>query len=543
MRPGPMRTWEECKYLNVTQNNKIMKKLLTCLAAVAMLAGCSKNEGGVSGPMRVTIDPTITRATEVDFETGDAIGVTIASAGAKYAENKKFVFGEDKFAAEGGLLWYEDINAAATLFAYYPYAAGAAVPGEFTVAADQNGAGYTASDLMTARKEGVYPTPNAVGMTFRHKMARLILTVENSTNAPVTRLDVKGAIGTAVLDTEANTVAVKNGAEVVDVVAREVTADAKYYALVVPQSVKFSVAVTTAEGTRTQSYTETELVGGKSYPVTVRVKPAAMEVTVEGPIEGWEDGDEIPAEGEGDITPDDPTILEYAGEKYKTVVLKDGRTWMAENLRYVPAGKTPSSDPTDGSGVWYPCNLSKAADADLVKTNGLIYSYPVLLGMEGGLTAENYNKYEGAQGICPEGWHVPTMAEWLKVAGQGSGNLKDSTSPYFDAAQSGAPLSALNADGFNMTGCGYINAGNITAKPAYMANASNADATAFGMAYYAGSTGYQVTYNTAGDAASGVKNIQFYAGMVTYNTSFQRLQVAYQGGFGGAPVRCVKNAE
>ena len=94
-----------------------------------------------------------------------------------------------------------------------------------------------------------------------------------------------------------------------------------------------------------------------------------------------------------------------------------------------------------------------------------------------------------------------------------------------------------------MTGCGYINAGNITAKPAYMANASNADATAFGMAYYAGSTGYQVTYNTAGDAASGVKNIQFYAGMVTYNTSFQRLQVAYQGGFGGAPVRCVKNAE
>lgn len=118
MRPGPMRTWEECKYLNVTQNNKIMKKLLTCLAAVAMLAGCSKNEGGVSGPMRVTIDPTITRATEVDFETGDAIGVTIASAGAKYAENKKFVFGEDKFAAEGGLLWYEDINAAATLFAY-----------------------------------------------------------------------------------------------------------------------------------------------------------------------------------------------------------------------------------------------------------------------------------------------------------------------------------------------------------------------------------------------------------------------------------------
>ncbi len=520
-----------------------MKKLLTCLAAVAMLAACSKNEGGVSGPMRVTIDPTITRATEVDFETGDAIGVTIASNGAKYVENQKFVFGEDKFAAEGGLLWYEDINAAATLFAYYPYTAGAGVPAEFTVAADQNGDGYAASDLMTASKEGVYPTPNAVGMTFRHKMARLILTIDNETGWPVTRLEVKGTVGTAVIDAETNSVAVKNGAEAAEIIAREVEADAKYYALVVPQSAKFSVTVTTAEGTRTQSYTETELMGGKSYPVTVRVRPTNMEVSMEGPIEGWEDADEILPEGSADSELTDPTILEYAGEKYKTVVLKDGRTWMAENLRYVPAGKTPSSDPADGSGVWYPCNLSKVADPDLVKTNGLIYSYPVLLGMEGGLTAENYDKYEGAQGICPEGWHVPTMAEWLKVAGQGSGGLMDSTSPYFDANQAGAPIPALNADGFNFGNCGYVNANNATAVPAYMAIASAANKEMFGMAYYAGSTAYQVTYNTAGDAASGVKNIQYYAAMVTYNAMYNRVQVAYQGGFGGAPVRCVKNAE
>ena len=61
------------------------------------------------------------------------------------------------------------------------------------------------------------------------------------------------------------------------------------------------------------------------------------------------------------------------------------------------------------------------------------------------------------------------------------------------------------------------------------------------MAYYASSTGYQVTYNTAGDATSGVKNIQFYAGMITYNATYNRLQVAFQGGYGAAPVRCIKN--
>lgn len=46
--------------------------------------------------------------------------------------------------------------------------------------------------------------------------------------------------------------------------------------------------------------------------------------------------------------------LEYGGVTYKIVKLADDRWWMAENLRYLPAGKTPSSDPADGNGVWYP---------------------------------------------------------------------------------------------------------------------------------------------------------------------------------------------
>lgn len=516
-----------------------MKRILTSLVAVAMLAACSKEDGGAAGPMRVTIDPTITRATEVDFETGDAIGVNISTVQESYVTNRQFLFGSDgRFAAAEDLLWYEDINAPATLFAYYPYAD--PVPAEFTVAADQNGTGYTSSDLMTAFKTGGYPTKNAVDMTFRHKMARLVFTVDNETEFPVTRLSVNGTIPTAVVDASANEVTVKSDATAQEIVAREVTAGVKYYALVVPQSVKFSVTVTTAEGTRSQSYSETELVGGKSYPVTVRVKPANMEVVIDGPIEGWEDADEIPTEGAGTS---EAATVEWGGVKYKIVTLKDGRTWMAENLRYVPEGKTPSSDPADGSGVWYPCNLDKAADPSLVETNGLLYSYPVLLGLEGGLTADNYNTKEAAQGICPDGWHIPTCDEWLKLAGSGSGGLSDPTSPYFDSAQSGGSIVRLNEDGFNFSGCGYVNANNATATPAYMANKSAADASAFGMGYYAGSTAYQITYNTAGDAASGVKNIQYYAALLTYNTSYNRVTVAYNSGFCGVPVRCIKDAE
>lgn len=508
--------------------------------AAAMVAACSKEESGPSGPMQLTIDPTITRATEVDFETGDAIGVTVTTATEAYVTNRKFVYGSDsRFTGEESLLWYEDVNAPATLFAYYPYSDPA--PAEFTVKADQGGDGYDASDLMTALKTGVYPTKNAVGMTFRHKMSRLVFTIDNETDFPVTQLVVTGTIGTAVIDAAANTVTVKADAATQDITAREVTANSKYYALVVPQSAKFSVTVTTAEGTRSQSYSETELEGGKSYPVTVRVKPTNMEIVMDGPIEGWEDAEEIPTEGQATT---EAATVEWGGVKYKIVTLKDGRTWMAENLRYVPDGKSISSDPSDGNGVWYPCNLEATADPSLVETNGLLYSYPVLLGMtEETFTLDNYDKYEGAQGICPDGWHIPTKTEWLNLLGKANDGSVNASAPYYNAGMSGGDRAAMNADGFNIEGCGYINANSAIADAKYGANASGADPTAFGMGYYPSSTFYKIFYNTTDDPASGIKNIQYFAGMITYNASRNNMTVAFQSVYGGAPVRCIKNAE
>lgn len=505
------------------------------LAAV-MVAACSKEESGPSGPMQLTIDPTITRATEVDFETGDAIGVTVTTAAEAYVTNRKFVYGSDsRFTGEESLLWYEDVNAPATLFAYYPYSDPA--PAEFTVKADQGGDGYDASDLMTALKTGVYPTKNAVGMTFRHKMSRLVFTIDNETDFPVTQLVVTGTIGTAVIDAAANTVTVKADAATQDITAREVTANSKYYALIVPQSAKFSVTVTTAEGTRSQSYSETELEGGKSYPVTVRVKPTNMEIAMEGPIESWEDAEEIPTEGQGTS---EAATVEWGGVKYKIVTLKTGQTWMAENLRYIPDGMTPSNDPNDGNGLWYPCNLEAVADPSLVETNGLLYSYSMLLGLgKDGITADNYDKQEGVQGICPDGWHIPSEADWSL--------LMNASSSYYDAQEQSASIVKLNADGFNLYGCGYITYSVATStKPAsskYLGSPSARDETVFGMGCYPSTTAQQITYNTTDDPSSGIKNIMYRIGMITYNAKYNRITVANQSAYGAYPVRCIKDAE
>ncbi len=536
-----------------------MKKILTLavIATTLLSAACSKSDDGgtYDAPIAVQIDPTIadpalfpkasTRVTDTDFETGDQIGVTITmeSDNSAFLSNKEFSFDGTNFTAPG-TLWYEDVNLTSTLFAYYPYQAGATHPAEFSVQTDQTGDNYKASDLVIGVKTGVKPQ-KVVDLAFKHKMTRVIIRVTNGTDSELTEIRIGGSIGTGTIDAATGAFTAKSDAATVDVKACEWEKNKLYYALLVPQNgVKLVTTFTTADG-KTRSYTlgTTDLVSGTNRELKMNIQPADLQIELGGQIDGWDNGADLEIDSGGHVVePTTPTIA-WGGVDYKIVTLKDGRTWMAENLRYVPEGKTPSSDPADGNGIWYPCSLSKVADPSLVDTYGLIYSYPTLLGMTEELSADNYDKFEGVQGICPDGWHIPTMAEWLKLAGQGSGGLSDPTSSYFEGAQQGAPIPTLNADGFNISGCGYINAANATAAPAYMANASAADATAYGMGYFPSSTAYQITYNTAGDPTSGIKNIQYYAGMLTYNAKFNRLQVAFQGAYSGAPVRCIKNAE
>lgn len=90
----------------------------------------------------------------------------------------------------------------------------------------------------------------------------------------------------------------------------------------------------------------------------------------------------------------------YEGEIYKNVKMKDGRCWMAENLRYVPAGMTVSDDPAEDTGIWY---AKMESDADSVKAYGYLYNWSTVLGGE--------SAAEKVKGICPPGYHVPSQEE------------------------------------------------------------------------------------------------------------------------------------
>ena len=108
------------------------------------------------------------------------------------------------------------------------------------------------------------------------------------------------------------------------------------------------------------------------------------------------------------------------GQTYKTVTIGD-QTWMAENLNYaytgVPYNKVGSYVYTSDSTSWCydndPANCAKygrlytwAAAIDSVKLatdadNPLDCGYGKTCGLSGKV-----------QGVCPEGWHLPSYDEW-----------------------------------------------------------------------------------------------------------------------------------
>ncbi len=523
-----------------------MRKLFV-LAAAIVLASCSKDAGEeLSLRKSIAVDPTITRATEVDFETGDAIGLNIVTKEGVHATNAKMVFGGEIFTAAQTLEWYEDAGLEATLTAYYPYAE--SEPAEFTITTDQTGEGYYASDLMMARKEGVTPTVQAVDMTFYHKMTKLVINVKNDYDATVTGVTLYNVVPTAAISVENQTAEAKSGVEAVAVKAREVEAGEKYAAIIAPQTVALKVVLTTVKDGKTETFTqslaEAALQGGGQYSMTITVLPSELDVELGDEIIDWEDKGELKPEEGGNEEPEEEVFAEYEGyfvyhgETYKTVTLADGNTWMAENLRYIPEGKSVSSDPVEDAGIWYPAaNAEKVADPELVATLGLLYDAATAYGVEA-ITVENAATFEGTQGICPEGWHIPTVTEMTGLVGHCSNSaLINTEGAYYDDTIKGASIAALGEAGFPWSFASTRNKTSTAKAGSYLVTDYN---DVYGvMSYLIGSSWYQTKTNDDGS----ISNVQYYYLMPLYNASNEKVSVAYGNFLSGASLRCVKDKQ
>ena len=529
----------------------MISKRTAIAACLLALAACNKMPGPEKGegtPSPIRIEPVITRATATSFENNDAIGLTITRASGVYAANKKFTYNGLEFASD--LDWYEDVSDPATLAAYYPYAD--ATPSSFSVALDQS-SGLASSDLIASYKENVLPTANAVTMPFTHRLVKVVFDVYNKSDYTLDGLVVKGAAPKAAL--AADFTATGSGAAA-DIKAFK-SGQSTYEVILPPQTASLTLALTTSGKEMEAKLAEATLEPGKKYTVSVAVGESTMKILLSAEIEDWLNGGEIGPEpgGEEDAFVENLADgwITYSGVRYEVVKLKDGKWWMARNLRYLPEGMTLCSDITNvAGGVYAPLRvkddatgLEFATDEETIDANGYLYQAEVALGLKVGdlTTIAAAEALAGSQGVCPQGWHIPTIEDIIGLVGKAVSPIAtNSQAPYYDGNNGSIVL--LNADGFNVDAYGAVTVQDNTKTTASFMGWASGYPNKISSCMICGSTLSGVSYNNKDDESSGIKNFQFYGFMPMTNKATEAeytcngTKVSYRI---AGPVRCVRN--
>ncbi len=169
------------------------------------------------------------------------------------------------------------------------------------------------------------------------------------------------------------------------------------------------------------------------------------------------------------------------GQIYKTVKIGD-QTWMAENLNYADSVKTPS---LKGKSWCYDDNPESCAVA------GRLYTWAAAIdSVKLATDKENprdcgYGKIctlsDTVYGICPDGWHLPTNAEWNTLftevgGGSTAGKILKSQTGWYNNGNGtdGVGFSALPAGRRNSNGNFYNDGNNANFWSATERNSSSA---------------------------------------------------------------------
>jgi uncharacterized protein (TIGR02145 family) len=105
------------------------------------------------------------------------------------------------------------------------------------------------------------------------------------------------------------------------------------------------------------------------------------------------------------------TVTDIEGNTYQTVIIGD-QEWMAENLRTASYANNDPIPNVTLSSSWVELSTGAWSNYDNVAGNDLIYG-------------KLYNWYAAAdpRRVCPEGWHVPSDAEWTVLTDYLGGGL------------------------------------------------------------------------------------------------------------------------
>ncbi|MCD4792500.1 MAG: Ig-like domain-containing protein [Bacteroidales bacterium] len=153
------------------------------------------------------------------------------------------------------------------------------------------------------------------------------------------------------------------------------------------------------------------------------------------------------------------TVTDVEGNKYNAVLIDD-QIWMAENLRVTRYANGTAIQLVTDNTAWINlgnndtdkayCFYNNNANGEAA-TYGALYTYAAA-------TNGNYSG-NNVQGVCPDGWHLPSDAEWTDlieylggedVAG---GKMKETGTTHWNSPNTGAD----NTSGFTALPGGYRN--------------------------------------------------------------------------------------
>ncbi|MCR4827246.1 MAG: T9SS type A sorting domain-containing protein, partial [Bacteroidales bacterium] len=179
----------------------------------------------------------------------------------------------------------------------------------------------------------------------------------------------------------------------------------------------------------------------------------AYATNMYGTVYGDEVSISIPINSNGDekSCPGTPTVTDIDGNVYNTVLI-GGQCWMRENLkttRFANGSVISRLSPSIVSS--YP-HLYYPGDASANVINyGCLYNWAAV--MHGASSSNDIPS--GVQGVCPNGWHVPSSAEWSVLV-----NYVGNQSQYLCNNNSNAIAKALASSiGWNNSN-GICNVGN-----------------------------------------------------------------------------------
>ncbi|MBO6143998.1 MAG: fimbrillin family protein [Prevotella sp.] len=313
----------------------VLVGVVAIVAATQMFTACSSEEfdsqsveqpvqgntisltSAMQGATRAVSDPQTTQ-----LNTAVKVGVFGISSDAPIANgnnNPYSVEANGDLTAATEMVW--PAEGSVSLYAYAPYQEGWTYNNDhvFTVATNQTtDAGYLASDLVygTPTTNPVAQTEDAIALNFKHKLAKLNITIQKTEGA---ELDLAGGTVTINNTKVATTFNPSTGnvgeaaGDVADIAVVSALGTATTAcAIIVPQQVAAGTQLVTivADGKQLLAKlgTATTFVGGKSYNFTVKVGKVTDPVTevtlVLGStgIASWDDEDL------GSTTGDEPTV-------------------------------------------------------------------------------------------------------------------------------------------------------------------------------------------------------------------------------------------